>query len=430
MGGTALSGDVTHEVVLRDGERVWLRPATPDDAEGALGLLRPIYAEHEFLSRDSIDLSLEEERAFLATAVSERRLLLLAVDAQGRIVGSAGIAPDQEDHMPAASHVARTGIALHRDYRGRGLGRAAVQAVIEWGRRAGFKKAVAEVYSTNARSLALFRGLGFEEEVVLRGHVCIYGRDVDAVLFALFLVDRASLPGMDPASPLGMNRGPAPATPAPAPAAAPPARWADPPPLPLAVRLASGERVLARAATPDDAPPLNDVLRAVVREGGFPWEEYPFTVEDDRRRLLAGTAAGDSLMIVAEAGGHVIGGMRGSRFHLGQVPKCTHVLWISAALLPAYRGLGLGRVLVSALLCWAEQNGYRRAHAVTFATNRASLGMFHALGFSDEGVHRASLFLHGRYIDDANLGLIIPAARAEQGGFLPPGGCRFERVDG
>jgi len=430
------------EVVLKDGERAWLRPATPDDAEGALALLRPICAEHEFLARDSIDFSIEEERAFLATAVSERRLLLLAVDAQGHIVGSTGIAPDGEDHMPAASHVARIGIALHRDYRGRGLGRAAVQAVVDWGRRAGYKKAVAEVYSTNARSLALFRGLGFGEEVVLRGQVCIYGRDVDAVLFALFLVDRASLLGMDRASLPGVDRERAPGALArapdhpPTPAGAGPARgtdsarWTDPPPLPFVLRLADGERVLARAATPDDAPALNDVFRTVVREGGFVWEEYPFTVDDDRRRLLEGMAPGEALVVMAEAGGRPVGAIRGARFRRGEFPKCRHVLWISTIILPGYRGRGLGRVLVSALLCWAEQNGYRRAYAVTYADNRASQGMFHALGFCDEGVLRSSLFLHGRYIDDANLGVIIPAARAERGGFLPPGDYRFERLEG
>lgn len=416
-GGEA--GATTGEVTLKDGERVRLRPAVPDDAERLLDLLRPIIAEHEYLANDG-HFTVEEERQFIASrAQGGRALLLLAEDGRGRIVGSCGIGPVEEDRLASMFHVARAGIALHREYRGRGLGRAALTAGIEWARQAGYKKVEAEAFATNVRSLALFDRLGFEREAVLRGHACLDGRDVDSVLLARFLVDPASMPSVvwTPA-PAGDGVRARPALPC-----------GDPPPLPFAMALGDGRGVVVRVATPDDAVGLCATMRVIGREGGFPWDRFPFTVDDVRRQLADETADDGGLTLVPEVDGRIAGRVRGSRFQSGRLPKYRHVLWVGTALRRDLRGQGLGQVMVSVLLRWGEERGYRRAYAIAFADNSASRGMFRALGFREEGAQRRRVFLRGQYIDDVSLGLIIPEARRERGGFLPAGRYRFETTD-
>lgn len=48
---------------------------------------------------------------------------------------------------------------------------------------------------------------------------------------------------------------------------------------------------------------------------------------------------------------------------------------------PAWRGLGLGRQLVSALLAWGKRQGARQAYLQVTDSNTSAIGLYHSLGF-------------------------------------------------
>jgi RimJ/RimL family protein N-acetyltransferase len=68
-------------------------------------------------------------------------------------------------HVEASRHgFGELGMLVHRDWRGRGVGSALMQAAIEWARGHGLHKLCLEVFAQNAGAIALYRNCGFVEE--------------------------------------------------------------------------------------------------------------------------------------------------------------------------------------------------------------------------------------------------------------------------
>jgi ribosomal protein S18 acetylase RimI-like enzyme len=82
--------------------------------------------------------------------------LLVAV-ADQEVVGSV--------HVDASRHgFGEIGMAVTRDWRGRGVGSALLASAVEWAREAGLHKLSLSVFAHNAAAIALYRKFGFVEE--------------------------------------------------------------------------------------------------------------------------------------------------------------------------------------------------------------------------------------------------------------------------
>jgi RimJ/RimL family protein N-acetyltransferase len=77
--------------------------------------------------------------------------------AEGELVGSLSI---EESRFGFGE----LGMAVARDWRGRGVGSALVEAAIEWARERGLHKLTLSVFPHNAAAIALYRKFGFVEE--------------------------------------------------------------------------------------------------------------------------------------------------------------------------------------------------------------------------------------------------------------------------
>jgi len=82
---------------------------------------------------------------------------LVAVAAGGEIVGMLHI----ESRRFGSGEL---GMAVAREWRGRGVGSALVQAAIEWARAEGLHKLCLEVFAHNQAGLALYKKFGFAVE--------------------------------------------------------------------------------------------------------------------------------------------------------------------------------------------------------------------------------------------------------------------------
>lgn len=86
---------------------------------------------------------------------------LWVVEDREQIIGWLSLG-DFYDARPAYHATAEVGVYVHRDHQGRSLGRRLVEEAIRRAPELGLKTLTAGIFAHNERSVALFRGFGFE----------------------------------------------------------------------------------------------------------------------------------------------------------------------------------------------------------------------------------------------------------------------------
>jgi RimJ/RimL family protein N-acetyltransferase len=95
-----------------------------------------------------------EARAAQFTATINESIIAVA---DGQIVGMI--------HTTVSRHgFGEFGMLVDRDWRGRGVGSALIEATIDWARDQGLHKLCLEVFAHNQAAIALYRKCGFVEE--------------------------------------------------------------------------------------------------------------------------------------------------------------------------------------------------------------------------------------------------------------------------
>ena len=100
---------------------------------------------------------------FRQMIASEGPEAIYVLEDDGQVVGHASA-------NSRATGVISLGMAILPEARGRGGGRALVEAIIEYARAAGAHKVDLEVWTDNARAIRLYAGMGFEVEGLRRDH--------------------------------------------------------------------------------------------------------------------------------------------------------------------------------------------------------------------------------------------------------------------
>ena len=86
-------------------------------------------------------------------------------DLEGTIVAVAGADVIGSIHLGDSGHgFADVGMAVAKEWRGRGVGTALLDAAIEWARERGMHKLCLGVFAHNEAAIGLYRKLGFVEE--------------------------------------------------------------------------------------------------------------------------------------------------------------------------------------------------------------------------------------------------------------------------
>jgi RimJ/RimL family protein N-acetyltransferase len=122
---------------------------------------------------------------FLPRDISEPKVLAAWIDEsergamtsilallESRVVGCAAIVRDPLSWSP---HVGELRIVVSADMRGKGVGRVLIQESFVFALGLGIEKIVAQMTVDQQGAIALFEGLGFRAEALMRGHV--KGRD-------------------------------------------------------------------------------------------------------------------------------------------------------------------------------------------------------------------------------------------------------------
>jgi RimJ/RimL family protein N-acetyltransferase len=161
-----------------------VRPADPGDAEQLTRLAEAVSAEPEgwLISTGGEWRSAGEERRYLkALRRYPHAAVLVAERDDGAVIGRLSVSRDTH---PASAHVADLGLMVAADARRQGVGRALLEAAVEWARGAGIRKLELHVFPWNEAAIALYDAFGFEREGYRKGHYRRADEDVDAILMA------------------------------------------------------------------------------------------------------------------------------------------------------------------------------------------------------------------------------------------------------
>jgi ribosomal protein S18 acetylase RimI-like enzyme len=129
---------------------VQIRPAVDDDRVPLAELFAVVAEERDGIATEPpVDV--------------EARAASWALD--GTLVASTGDEIVGSIHVDASRHgFGEIGMAVARDWRGRGVGSALLAAAIGWARERGLHKLSLSVFPHNSAGIALYRKFGFVEE--------------------------------------------------------------------------------------------------------------------------------------------------------------------------------------------------------------------------------------------------------------------------
>ena len=161
-----------------------VRKARHDDLEAAAEVIAAVAPEDFLGAQPPVDVEDRAERFRELIERGDPAALWVLEGDDGQVVGHAAV-------QESVSGVLSLGMAIVAAARGQGGGRALVQAAQEHARSCGAHKISLEVWTDNARAIALYAAAGFEVEGLRRDH---YRRRDGRLRSTLIMAWRADQP--------------------------------------------------------------------------------------------------------------------------------------------------------------------------------------------------------------------------------------------
>ncbi|MEW5745859.1 MAG: GNAT family N-acetyltransferase [Nitrospirota bacterium] len=178
--------DETYTFVAKDGREVTLRPAVPADAAEIINTVRSTSLERSYVLMEEYGRNAASEEAYIRDMDRQHNLLLVAV-ADGAVIGSLAALQADGGGRPQTAHVLNIGLHIAKEYRGHGIGTEMLKYTAAWARERGFTKLEAAIFTTNKRSLNLFRKAGFVEDGTRQKQIRVGKNYIDEVYMGMFL---------------------------------------------------------------------------------------------------------------------------------------------------------------------------------------------------------------------------------------------------
>jgi RimJ/RimL family protein N-acetyltransferase len=161
---------------------VVIRRAVPGDAPALVDLARTVGIEPEgWLITTNDWRSVGDERRYLRSIRRYSHAAVFVAEAPEGLVGRLSVGRDPH---PASFHVADLGLMVARERRRQGVGRALLDAAVEWARESGVRKLELHVFPHNEPAIRLYEQFGFRQEGYRRNHYRRTDGYVDAILMA------------------------------------------------------------------------------------------------------------------------------------------------------------------------------------------------------------------------------------------------------
>jgi RimJ/RimL family protein N-acetyltransferase len=177
---------------------------------------------------------------------------------------------------------------------------------------------------------------------------------------------------------------------------------------PVETQLKSGEILLIREATGDDASDLLSYVEAISGESDnltFGPGEFDITLEQEAQFLAGLQKQDNSIYLVALLDGTIVGSIS---FMGGRRARTAHTGEFGVSVLKAHWGKGIGTALMEALLKWCRGTGtIRKVNLRVRPDNTGAIQIYRKLGFKEEGRITRDLYINGVFIDSTIMGYEI-----------------------
>jgi len=160
-----------------------------------------------------------------------------------------------------------------------------------------------------------------------------------------------------------------------------------------------------RRATPDDAAAISALMHVVVGERIHSAIDRAWTVDEERRYLVA-LGLRESVHVAVAGAGEVVGCQDVGPYSR-DIPSMAHAAQLGTFVLPAWRGRGVGQALFSATERFARAAGFRKIVIHVRASNRAAQAFYARLGFIECGRLRAHVVLDGVEDDEVLMEMML-----------------------
>lgn len=163
----------------------------------------------------------------------------------------------------------------------------------------------------------------------------------------------------------------------------------------------SKTKVVIRDAHPVDAEKLIDINLKIIEEKIYMLRqpgEAVYTKESEVKNIENLLKGEGTLYLVAEVENDVAGYLD---FRNGGLKITKHAGSLSLYILKEWRGIGIGELLLNALIEWAEKNPLiEKVTLNVFSTNIRAMNLYKKLGFIEEGRCPKDMKLEdGTYMD-------------------------------
>lgn len=165
--------------------------------------------------------------------------------------------------------------------------------------------------------------------------------------------------------------------------------------------------VVFRAASAADADALLDVKRQLDVETRFTLlepDERTETAEQVAAELRRQPATGNSIVIVAVAGGRLVGYVEATG---GAYRRNRATAYVVLGVVASSAGRGIGGGLLDELDRWAGAHAIHRLELTVMAGNARAVRLYEAKGYVREGVRRECLAVDGVLVDELYMGKLL-----------------------
>ncbi len=179
--------DIQESTNLQDAGPVRIRPALVEDARRIVDYLGTILQDPmaSIADLDEMMLDVHRQREHLRRVNSHPDAYALIAECGDNVIGFLSAEPGRRRKI---NHVVEIGMSVREDWRGKGVGKALMEYVIQWAEsRESISKITLNVFSENEAALKLYSGVGFVEEGRLKDQIHLDGEFQDLVLMARYL---------------------------------------------------------------------------------------------------------------------------------------------------------------------------------------------------------------------------------------------------
>ena len=167
--------------------------------------------------------------------------------------------------------------------------------------------------------------------------------------------------------------------------------------------------VIIREAQLSDAAQIIAYVNRLIEEPNSNLEmspgEFTHTVEEEAGFLSDFTQSENSIYLVAEIEGKIVGSLNCKGSHRQAI---RHAVTLGMSVDKAYRNKGIGGQLMTHAIEWAKGTGIvKRIELAVFERNAIAIHLYQKFGFEIEGKRRKAGFREGAYHDGLIMALLL-----------------------